>query len=259
MKRAFTLIELLVVIGIIALLLSVLLPALGRAHSQARSVVCKSNIRQLVLANLGYSSENDDSYVLGAEDIFTANMHRWHGVRAGINQPFDPLRGPLVYYLDDGEVKQCPQKVDFRHGDPWEWDYEDGAGGYGYNLTYLGSQLWSESDKPYANSAKYTQVQNPAGTLMFADTAMAKLDQGREYYLEYSFAEPPFFVFFCLRAQGNRPPKGDRSGPSPRSPPPGNRTYSRHSAADTQADGQSIACPVVQYLYPSAIPAPHSI
>lgn len=30
---------------------------------------------------------------------------------------------------------------------------------------------------------------------MFADTAMAKLDQGRAYFLEYSFAEPPFFVF----------------------------------------------------------------
>lgn len=195
MKRAFTLIELLVVVGLIALLLSLMLPALGRARSQAISVLCKSNVRQMVLANVGYSSENDDSLILGAADMIGANNHRWHGVRDNKNQPFDPVRGPLVHFLDGGEVKQCPQKVDFRHGDPWEWDYEDGAGGYGYNLTYLGSRLGSESGEPYGKSAKYTQVQKPTETLMFADTAMAKLDQGRAYFLEYSFAEPPFFVF----------------------------------------------------------------
>ena len=195
MKRAFTLIELLVVVGMVALLFSLLLPALGLARSQAYSVLCKSNIRQIVLANLGYSSEHDDSLVLGAADMAGDNNRRWHGVRDNKNQPFDPLRGGLVQYLDEGEVKECPQQVDFRHGDPWEWDYEDGAGGYGYNLSYLGSRLWADSGEPYAKSAKYTQVRSPGATLMFADTAMAKLDQGAAYYLEYSFAEPPYFLF----------------------------------------------------------------
>ena len=57
--RAFTLIELLVVIGIIALLVSILVPVLQRSRQNAKAVHCSSNIKQLFLGLTLYENENE--------------------------------------------------------------------------------------------------------------------------------------------------------------------------------------------------------
>jgi prepilin-type N-terminal cleavage/methylation domain-containing protein len=61
-KSGFTLVELLVVISIIALLVSILMPALGRAREQARSIVCLSNLRQQGVAMAVYNADQDGYY-----------------------------------------------------------------------------------------------------------------------------------------------------------------------------------------------------
>lgn len=195
---AFTLVELLVVIGVVALLISILVPSLTAARGQARQTVCGSNLRELASANRYYADEGG-VYVPGASD-FLANLKRWHGERDRVGEVFDSSRGPLADYLGPaGRVKRCPV-FDSDALARESGGFERGNGGYGYNNRYVGSQLASlgANEQVVANDragAYVSDVKRPGDTVMFTDSALAQGRSGRAartWLIEYSFAEPRF-------------------------------------------------------------------
>ena len=190
--RAFTLIELLVVVAIIALLVSILVPALSQARESANKTLCATNLHGLALANCLYAGDHDGFFVPGASDMdwFSPGLFRWHGYRPTVNDPFDPSKGPLSPYFQDGKMKQCPSFQGFvQEGSS---AFESGGGGYGYNNDYVGSRTRWGGD--ITTGARTTDIHGLSNVIMFADAAMARADDG-DYLIEYSFLQPPYWVW----------------------------------------------------------------
>ena len=91
-RKSFTLIELLVVIAIIAILASLLLPALSNARSKARAITCLSNLRQIGMTFSNYAESYDGFMLTGSK--FYQNL----GAAELVDYPMSNNRGPSGWF-----------------------------------------------------------------------------------------------------------------------------------------------------------------
>jgi prepilin-type N-terminal cleavage/methylation domain-containing protein/prepilin-type processing-associated H-X9-DG protein len=205
-RGAFTLVELLVVIGIIAVLIGVLLPTLGRAREQAKSTQCLSNLRQLALAFVMYSNDNKGWLPASARgtntDIVEHDWIHWQGTRNVDRSAIAKYLGKVVestqtnsaskYEKTVTKFLRCPSdEVTFRV----RGDLNPFAPGTAYRFSYVmnhylgAGYLFGHSNDvpPYIDISgakardavgKITQVRHASEKMLIFEEAESTMDDG---------------------------------------------------------------------------------
>jgi prepilin-type N-terminal cleavage/methylation domain-containing protein/prepilin-type processing-associated H-X9-DG protein len=189
-KNGFTLIELLVVISIIAMLLSIMMPALGRAKLIAENVICKAGLHQYALAGHIFLNDSDekfpnpwmslyDSCQGRCKGVCTKSYHetlpgeaqrycRWHNEKYDLNVIGDEFGGPLWEYLDAKDAHLCPtfKRISKDYGSLHDYHRSEieivPQFGYCQNA-YLGSEQFE------GGVLRLSQVNRPGNTFFFAE------------------------------------------------------------------------------------------
>ena len=179
-RRAFTLIELLVVIAIIAILAAILFPVFQNVRENARRTSCLSNEKQIGLALIQYTQDNDEKYVLNAADISTGQCpDEGRACWAYVLQSFIKSRG--VYHCPN-----APETTDNPANDNYTAPYTN-TGGYTNYAINAGDPTFQRDhpDQPPIlgiGGASLAQLGSPASTIAIAEQGAWNAGNGINTY-----------------------------------------------------------------------------
>lgn len=181
-KKAFTLTELIVVISIISLLMAILMPVLAVARQQSRTVVCLSNMRQLVIAASLYANNNDGYYPIAyTYEIKHPQivLYAWDFTsKKDWSTGEEKVMPGLLWQSDTIEkIQQCPA---FKGGHNW---LDDPYTGYNYNTSYIGHG----SGESIVMPEKVIKVERPCDCVLFGD---GQHGDGANKFMRAPFANP---------------------------------------------------------------------
>ena len=202
-RSAFTLIELLVVVAIIALLISVLLPALSEARERAKAVKCLANLHSLGQGIAIYASEYDDVLPPGRlpkldscnayAEIVGGRKYRPTFIAMmslGVGAP--PFDDPMACKNDVDSHGEAGDRQDYSYGVyvcPSTGDWTDERNGtYGYNYQFMGNSRLLDDNAPHSYKnwpVKLTQVRDAARTVAAGDSMGTAASWPKIERLEY--------------------------------------------------------------------------
>ena len=183
-KRDFTLIELLVVIAIIAILASMLLPALGKAKAAAQRIKCVSNLKQMGLAAVFYNNDNEDFVPpsVGNGPNGEPLEQLTFCYRPTADEEAKGWGGSLGRYIE-GDVFKCPNSA-VKSTLP-DWFQTN----YGLNITVSHFRYWDQAN---ANWQKITEFQQPSVGILIGET----YDPIRDWSCDTLILHPGFPDYF---------------------------------------------------------------
>ena len=211
-SRGFTLVELLVVIGIIALLISILLPSLNSARQSAASTVNLSNLRQLGTGLEFYRNDHDGLFPTHSSANLTGATPpvprtRWADRIYPYLESEDVFTSPLL----DERARQTAMKP-FNHtirvvGNTLDESDAIYFGGYGYNYQYLGNSRTPGGLMPY--QAATGRVRNAVETVAISDTKGSRKGDDTFDYDSGQYVIDPPLQSFELGSRGSRETTAD--------------------------------------------------
>lgn len=224
-RNGFTLIELLVVVAIVALLISILLPALNQARTQAKRTVCSSNLRSICQAVLTYANENNDKvpqnqgsepdyvYVRGST-LIQAPGRQWHlGELIMRQMSMQPLRrnGPGETFLEEdlrrtraqGEVFYCPQTNNAKAPDNPNFPLWGNPSQFGSFMDYAQFWGWIGPASQYIGNQLYAVSSDGFYRVMDDDQQLVEAEPGNNFAL-YTLPNDVSKDRFLKNAAGNR-------------------------------------------------------
>ncbi len=226
-KKAFTLIELLVVISIIALLVAILMPALGKAREQAKFTVCKTNMKQYYLGMAMYLEDNNDDYPESWHALFnprgdnSTHYCDWHNDSYRYESNTN-IQGPLFKYFKTMEIHQCPTFEGFarRYGEthPNHVTTIPVVPQYSYSQNhYLGGKKTATT---YLGVRKSAEVKHPTEVVIFVEETLWTIPGKASHVLNDTCfrprhpRDPAGFLGDCIATYHNTPltKKDDGSG-----------------------------------------------